>query len=89
MNNDSKIDIDDVPDTNPDDQLEWHTCCSKSSVNFIKYIVTVVMSIIILLFCIIMIIGSEDGADNSIYFSLISSILTLYVPSPTLESLKK
>ena len=85
--NDSKIDVNDVPDNG--DGLEWHTCCSKSSVNFIKYIVTVIMSIIILLFCIIMIISSEPNADNSIYFSLISSILTLYVPSPTLESLKK
>ena len=85
--NDSKINVNDVP--NDGDGLEWHTCCSKSSVNFIKYIVTVIMSIIILLFCIIMILGSKEGADNSIYFSLISSILTLYVPSPTLESLKK
>lgn len=85
MNADFKVD---VPDNN-DETTEWNVCCSHSSKAFIKYITTVVMSIIILLFCIIMVIKSTPGDDNSIYFSLISSILTLYVPSPTLSLNKK
>jgi hypothetical protein len=68
-----------------DDEITWNTCCSHSSKSFIKYITTVLMSIIVLLFCIYMIASNPDN-DNSIYFSLLSSILTLYIPAPTLES---
>ena len=70
---------------NTDDDITWDTCCSHSSKSFIKYITTVLMSVIILLFCIYMIAINPDN-DNSIYFSLMSSILTLYIPAPTLEN---
>lgn len=76
---DTKIDI--------DDKEEWTTCCSHSSKSFIKYIITVIMSVIILIFSIIMIIKNPE-ANNNIYFSLISSILGLYVPTPKIEKLK-
>jgi len=87
MNDETKINVNNLH--NDDETTEWQLCCSHSSKAFIKYMVTVVMSIIILLFCIIMIIKSAPDEDNSIYFSLISSILTLYVPSPTLSLNKK
>lgn len=61
---------------------DWDICCSKSSKEFIKYCSTLIISIIILIFCIFMICLSEIGSDNSIYFSLISSIMTLYIPAP-------
>ena len=70
---------------NIDDETEWRLCCSHSSKAFIKYIVMVVISVIVLLFSIFMIINNPEK-DNSIYFSLISSILSLYVPAPTLEN---
>ena len=85
MNADFKVDV----PNNDDETTEWNVCCSHSSKAFIKYMVTIVISVIILLFCIIMIIKSRPDDDNSIYFSLISSILTLYVPSPTLSLNKK
>lgn len=68
------------------DNIQWDICCSKSSKAFIKYVVTVIMSVIILSFSIYM-IASNPERDNSIYFSLVSSILTLYIPAPTLENL--
>ena len=67
---------------------QWTTCCSHSSKSFIKYIITVMFCLIVLLFSIYMIIDNPER-DNSIYFSLISSILSLYIPSPTLEKLKE
>jgi len=70
------------------DDKEWDTCCSHSSKEFIKYIVTVGISIIVLIFCLFM-IASKPEEDNSIYFSLLSSIISLYVPSPTLTRIKK
>ena len=70
---------------NIEDEKEWRLCCSHSSKAFIKYIVMVVISVIVLLFSIFMIVNNPEK-DNSIYFSLISSILSLYVPAPTLEN---
>jgi len=67
-----------------DDNIEWTLCCSKSSKSFIKYLTTVLMSVIVLIFCIIQIILNTDQ-NNSIYFALISSIVSLYVPAPTLD----
>jgi hypothetical protein len=64
---------------------EWNTCCSHSSVNFIKYITTVSMSVIVLIFCIVMIYSNPQN-DNSIYFSLLSSIISIYIPNPTLDN---
>ena len=55
-------------------------------VNFIKYVVTVIMSIIVLVFSIYMIATNPEN-DNSIYFSLMSSILTLYIPAPSLDKI--
>ena len=77
------IDIDIDIDNKPDDK-EWHTCCSNSSREFVKYIVTVSISLIVLIFCLFMITINPDN-DNSIYFSLMSSIITLYVPSPQIN----
>lgn len=67
-----------------EDDVEWKICCSHSSKSFIKYVVTVIMSIIVLVFSIYM-IATNPESDNSIYFSLVSSILTLYIPAPTLD----
>ena len=67
-----------------DDNIEWSVCCSKSSKAFIKYVSTVMMSVIVLIFCIVMVALNPD-ADNTIYFSLISSIISLYINPPTIE----
>jgi hypothetical protein len=67
---------------------EWQICCSHSSKQFIKYITTVIISLIILMFSIVM-ISENPNNDNSIYFSLLSSIMSLYIHPPTLENKKK
>jgi hypothetical protein len=79
----------DVENQNVENQNdEWQICCSHSSKQFIKYVTTVMISLIILFFSIIMISENPDG-DNSIYFSLLSSIMSLYIHPPTLENKKK
>ena len=83
MSNNIDIDIEQKKIEHEDD-VEWQICCSKSSKSFIKYMVTVIMSIIVLCFSIFMIASNPEN-DNSIYFSLLSSILVLYVPPPTLD----
>ena len=68
----------------PDDEhIEWVTCCSKSSKGFVKFVVQLCICAFVLVFSATMIILNPDD-DNSIYFSLLSSILTLYIPAPCL-----
>ncbi len=63
---------------------EWNVCCSKSSSVFIKYVVQVLISLIVLIFSIVQ-LSMDDKRDKSIYISLISTILGLFVPAPTLD----
>ena len=70
-----------------DNSEEWKICCSKSSSHFIKFFVTFSICFVVLIFSMIQIINMPNE-DNSIYFSLISSILALYMDSPKLEQTK-
>ena len=63
---------------------EWTGCCSKTNSTFLKYIVQVIISIIILLFSIVMIV-TKDGIGCEVYFSIISAIMGIYSPSPSLN----
>ncbi len=85
MSENNNIDVKDEP---IDDAVEWDTCCSHSSREFVKYIITVSISMIVLIFCLFM-IAVNPNDDNSIYFSLLSSIITLYVPSPQINKKQK
>ena len=66
-----------------DEHIHWDTCCSKSSKGFVKFVVQLCICAFVLVFSAVMIILNPDD-DNSIYFSLLSSILTLYIPAPSL-----
>jgi len=69
------VSYDDDPNEN------WAICCSNSSAHFIKYIVQVVISIAILSFAIAMI---ATGHDDAVYWSLITLIVGVFVPTPSL-----
>ena len=72
-----------VPHAIDDDPNEtWAICCSNSSSHFIKYIVQVVISITILAFAITMI---ATGHDDAVYWSLITLIVGVFVPTPSLS----
>jgi len=75
----------DIVEDKKDDEIvdEYHICCSKSSVGFIKFATQFIISMTVMIFSMIM-ISMDPEKDNSIYFSLISGILTLYIPPPTL-----
>lgn len=53
-------------------------CCSHSSLYGLKYISRIVLSILVLSFSFLQIARFPES-DNSIYFSLISSILGYYL----------
>ena len=73
---DQKIDINESSES-------YDICCSHSSVGFIKYIAMFSITLAILIFSMIQ-IATNPSDNNTIYFSLISSIMTLYIPSPVL-----
>ena len=62
----------------------WKICCSNSSSHFIKFFVTFSICFSVMIFSMIQIINNPDK-DNSIYFSLISSILALYMDGNFME----
>ena len=80
-----RVEVNNDDDVHEDD-VQWQICCSHSSKSFIKYVVTVIMSIIVLVFSIYMIASNPEN-DNSIYFSLMSSIIGMYMPQPTLDKI--
>ncbi len=82
-----RVEVNNDDDVHEDD-VQWRICCSHSSKSFIKYVVTVIMSIIVLVFSIYMIATNPEN-DNSIYFSLMSSIIGMYMPQPTLDKISK
>jgi len=61
---------------------QWAGCCSQTSSHFLKYIVQVIISAIILIFSIIMIV-IRNGEKCEVYFSIISAILGSS-PSPSM-----
>lgn len=71
-----------ISQTDPDEQ--WSGCCSKTNSHFLKYIVQVIISVIILLFSIVMIV-IKDGIGCEVYFSIISAIMGIYSPSPSMN----
>ena len=66
------------------ENIDWKICCSRSSAQFIKFAITTFICFSVLLFSMIMIINNPNN-DNTIYFSLISSILSLYMTPPKLH----
>ena len=79
----TKINIETKDDVHDEDK-QYTICCSKSSVGFIKFSSAFIISIGILTFSFIM-IGMHPERDNTIYFSLISAISTLFINPPNIQ----
>lgn len=80
-----KINIADDPVQKIEEDVEWAICCSKSSSHFVRYIVQVLVSLTILIFAIVMI---ATGHNDSVYWSLVTLIIGVFVPSPSLANPK-
>jgi hypothetical protein len=78
MEQDKKIDMPAVDGS----KENWNMCCSRSSTSFVKYMVQVLVSMTILVFAIVNI---SMGRNDAVYWSLITLIVGVFVPSPTLS----
>lgn len=68
-------------DQTPQD-VEWHTCCSKTERGFVKFIVQVTVAILVIVFSMYMIANSTDNRE--IYFSMLSGTAGVFLPTPTI-----
>jgi hypothetical protein len=71
-----------MPDPYPDPDENWAICCSNSSSHFIKYMVQVVVSLTILTFAIVMI---ATGHTDPVWWSLLTLVIGIFVPTPSLS----
>ena len=62
---------------------QWKSCCSERSTDshLLKYITQLTVSFIILGFSVAQI--ARDVPNKEVYFSMISCIIGIYVPSPS------
>ena len=66
-----------------DDARLWRSCCFIINKNFLKYIIQVFISCIILSLCSYKIIIIDEKEDKSIYISLITLVTGVFLPSPS------
>jgi len=72
-------------DVKDNDNEEYKICCSNTSKEFIKYITVILISSIVLIFSMVMIIQNPTD-NNTIYFSLISHIIGIFIPTPNISN---
>ena len=79
-----------IPDENTqllEENNEWKSCCFKANKDFLKFFVQVAISFMILslsIYKLCMINGNSD--DKSLYVSLLTLILGIYTPQPTIKN---
>lgn len=59
--------------------------CSKS---LLVFLLQALIALLVLLFCMVQLSYALDPDNKAVYFSLISSLVTLYLPSPLSEKLE-
>lgn len=63
-----------------EDDHVWQTCCSKSSSSFLHYVSQLVVTLGVLSLSIGML---ASGSKDTLYPSLLTLILGVYLPTPT------
>jgi hypothetical protein len=68
------------------DAVEWKSCCFNLDKDFVKFFVQVAISLMILSLSIYKLIIITDNDDKSLYVSLLTLILGIYTPQPTIKT---
>ena len=70
-----------------ENNLEWKSCCFKLDKDFMKFFVQITISFMILTLSIYkLIVITDNNDDKSLYVSLLTLILGIYTPQPTLKN---
>ena len=89
MDNNQKIDIENkidiVKGDIEDDTVVWRSGCFDLNKGYVKFMSSFLVALILLAFSIFSLVTIEKGEDKSLYISLITLILGVYLPNPTLH----
>lgn len=66
------------------ERIEISKCITNSDV--IKYFVSVVFSFIVTVFCIVMIIKSNNPSSETLWVSMLTSVVGVHFPQPQIKS---
>ena len=81
---DNKISI--LPESkDQDDAIVWRSGCFDLNKGFVKFVCAFIISLVLLTFSIYMLLTIEKGEDKSLYISLITLVLGVYLPSPQIH----
>jgi hypothetical protein len=85
----NKIDVDknELPPEpkDEDDTIVWRSGCFDLNKGFVKFASSFIIALILLSFSIYSLVTIEKGEDKSLYVSLITLLLGVYLPNPTLH----
>jgi hypothetical protein len=68
----------------PNDTIYWKSCCFIISKPMLKFVSTFVISLCVLTLCCVQIVDKEI-TDKSLYVSLLTLLLGVYIPQPSLK----
>lgn len=72
-----------------DKNNEWKSCCFKADKDFLKFFVQISISFMILTLSIYKLVVIENNGDEkSLYVSLLTLILGIYTPQPSIKNTK-
>lgn len=67
---------------NPADKWAFTSFCFKINSLFAVFVIQVVITMAILAFCITQIACGVSSTEQTVYFSMIASIVSIWMPSP-------
>ncbi len=68
-----------------DDTIVWRSGCFQLNKGFVKFASSFIIALLLLTFSIYSLVTIEKGEDKSLYISLITLILGVYLPNPTIH----
>ena len=85
----SKLEVDNkisLPESkDEDDAIVWRSGCFQLNKGFVKFASSFLVALLLLTFSIYSLVTIEKGEDKSLYISLITLILGVYLPAPQLH----
>ena len=68
-----------------DDNTKWDSLCFRLNKGFVKFIAQFAVSVLVLSICSYKILNIDEREDKSLYVSLITLILGVYLPQPSIK----
>ena len=80
-----EIEIKQPSETITDDNTKWDSLCFRLNKGFVKFLAQFAVSVLVLSICSYKILNIDEKEDKSLYVSLITLILGVYLPQPNIK----